>query len=219
METLDFSANDLKLKIPCGIVVAGPTMSGKTYAIVEKLISEAAETFDPPPKSIIYAYGQRGKHVVRIMRLGATVTEHAPGEDWLDKCEKPALVIYDDLMSELSEKYLTDLFTKKVHHMNLAVVFVTQNLYEKAMRVARMNSQYIFLTRAKAGGVNIRTLASQLFAGEAAFFKDAYKKAAYAPYKYLMIDLHPASHEALKLRTNIFPGEEHLLYRPRHSNE
>lgn len=55
-------------------------------------------------------------------------------------------------------------------------------------------------------------LGSQLFPKQLDFFLDAYNKATVNPYGYLMIDMHPRTHPALRLRSNIFPGEEQTVY-------
>jgi hypothetical protein len=56
--------------------------------------------------------------------------------------------VLDDMMGEIEPKRLADLFTKKSHHNNFTVIFLSQNLFDKAMRVPRTNAQYIFLMRA-----------------------------------------------------------------------
>lgn len=43
--------NDLKIKIPSGIVISGPSSSGKTELML-KILKHASELFDPAPKAI-----------------------------------------------------------------------------------------------------------------------------------------------------------------------
>jgi AAA+ ATPase superfamily predicted ATPase len=51
MEYPSLSENELKLAIPSGIVVSGPSNSGKTQ-LVTKFLKNAATLFHPVPKSI-----------------------------------------------------------------------------------------------------------------------------------------------------------------------
>lgn len=72
-----------------------------------------------------------------------------PNDEMLEKIQKPFVLVLDDLMGEInSSKRLNDLFTKKSHHNNFSVIFLSQNLFDKTLRVPRSNAQYIFLMRA-----------------------------------------------------------------------
>jgi hypothetical protein len=71
-----------------------------------------------------------------------------PSDEFLNKIPKPFILVLDDLMGEIEPKRLADLFTKKSHHNNFSVIFISQNLFDKAMRVPRSNAQFIFLMRA-----------------------------------------------------------------------
>jgi DNA replication protein DnaC len=55
METFD--EDSLKFKIPAGMVIAGPSSSGKS-TLMMKLMKHANEMFEPRPAEIVYAYGQ-----------------------------------------------------------------------------------------------------------------------------------------------------------------
>ncbi len=120
----------------------------------------------------------------------------------------------DDLMLSATDAYLAELFTRKNHHEMIFSIFISQNLFDKNLRVARSNSQYIILTRAPNAILSIRTLGSQLFPKQLNFFMDAYNQATKEAYKYLMIDMHAASHPQLKLRTNIFPEDKKVIFVP-----
>lgn len=81
-------------------------------------------------------------------REGVIVTAGLPSDEFLSKIAKPFILVLDDLMGEIDPKRLADLFTKKSHHNNFCVIFLSQNLFDKAMRVPRSNAQFIFLMRA-----------------------------------------------------------------------
>ncbi|KAI1691281.1 hypothetical protein DdX_21977 [Ditylenchus destructor] len=213
-KSLLVTENDLKFRSPFGMILSGPTGSGKTTLLM-KLLTNRDSMITPPPASVLFCYGEFDNHVVQLQQEGITVCSGLPTDQMLRECEKPCLLILDDLLSLASERFLTDLFTKKSHHQNISVIFVTQNLYEKNIKVARNNSQYIILTRT-AHMLQIRTIAQQLFPRQLDYMLSAYKMASDAPYGYLLLDLHPATNPLLRLRTRIFPDDDdRTIYLPK----
>ncbi|KAL3069276.1 hypothetical protein niasHS_018001 [Heterodera schachtii] len=163
----------------------GPSSSGKTQLVL-RLLAHASEMFDPPPKVIVWAYGEYSSQIPELERQGVVPHAGPPSEEMMKKLPKPFLIVYDDLMGDIDAKKLADLYTKKSHHNNFSVIFLTQNLFDKAMRVPRSNAQYIFLMRAPSDMLSIRNLASQMFPREHGFLMDAYKQACADPYGYLL---------------------------------
>jgi len=53
-----------------------------------------------------------------------------------------------------------------------------------------------------------------MFPTETKFFMNAYKKAVSKNDGYLLVDLSPHSNQLYKLRTNIFPTQTLIVYRP-----
>jgi hypothetical protein len=214
MDTIDEQA--LKFKLPAGMIVAGPSSSGKS-TLVMKMLENYHEMFDPVPEEVLYCYGQFHKLVPKLQSEGIVVHAGLPSEETLDKARRPLLLVLDDMMLSASEKYLSDLYTKKNHHQQIFSIFLAQSLFEKNLKVARTNSQYILLTRAPNAILSIRTLGSQLFPRQLDFFMDAYNQATKDAWGYLMIDLHPASNPQLKLRTNIFPSDNRIVFIPKNA--
>ena len=64
------------------------------------------------------------------------------------------------------------------------------------------------LTKDKSQALN---LAKQFYPCETKFFLEVYKGATSIPHGSLVIDCDPKSPRDLKLRTNIFPDEEHIF--------
>lgn len=208
-----FEASELKFRCPAGMVVSGPSSSGKTTWLM-KFIDHCSVLIDPPPAQILYAYGEFHHHVPELEKKGVLTYSGLPSEDVIDSCKKPLLLILDDLMLASTEEYLSNLYTKKAHHRNIFAVFLTQNLYDKQLKVARNNAQYIVLMKAPNAALQIRTLGSQLFPGRLPYFLDAYNKATENNYGYLLLDLHASSPPELRLRTNIFPADDHTVFIP-----
>ena len=209
----EFTLDDIKMRIPCGVMVAGATQSGKTTFLL-KLIKYAKHMFTPPPQSIMYAYGPDNKDIIEFMKAGCVIHKGLPTTKTIDELPKPALIILDDLMVDAKGAYLQDLYTRQVHHKDLALFFVTQYLFEPRGRIARNNSQYLFFMRAPTDQLSIRNIGSQWFPYNSKYFKSAYAQATANPYDYLMADMHPASDERLRLRSKVFPGEQTEFYLP-----
>ncbi|KAL3071940.1 hypothetical protein niasHS_017233 [Heterodera schachtii] len=173
--------SELAFPIPSGIIVSGPSSSGKTQLVLRLL--RHANVIDV---RLVWAYGEYSTQIPELERQGVVPHAGAPSDEMLKKLPKPCLIVYDDLMGDIEAKKLADLYTKKSHHNNFSVIFLTQNLFDKSMRVPRSNAQYIFLMRAPNDMLSIRNLASQMFPREQGFLMDAYRQACALPYGYLL---------------------------------
>lgn len=201
-------------RVPGGAIVTGATQCGKT-TFMARVVREAKNMLNPPPASIAYCYGERDADVSGFATEGAIVRIGLPSDQFISEMKKPAMIIIDDLMSEITAKYLTDMFTKKAHHRNLSVWFITQNLYEKPIRVARINAQYIVQMRDHNCKQSLRTLAVQLFGpGKADYVENAYDQATAEEDEdgYLVIDNNPRTKRHMRLRSHIFPDETPVVY-------
>jgi hypothetical protein len=166
---LSVNSEDLKFKIPFGMIISGPSNSGKTQFLL-KLLDNFEQLFTPIPKSIVYCYGEYHPYIQRLEAKGVKVFSGVPNHDLLAQQPKPFILCLDDLVYQIEEKTLTDMYTKKAHHQNFGVILLTQNLFEKNIRVARNNSQYIVLMRAPNALLQIRNLGRQLYPGQVPFF-------------------------------------------------
>nr|CAD2192553.1 unnamed protein product [Meloidogyne enterolobii] len=210
-----FSNKELKFKLPFGMILAGPSSSGKSTFLL-KFIAGSNELIDPSPKSILYCFGEMNNIVPLLQKSGVGVFAGVPPEELIKKYPKPLLLILDDLLLSINEKYLSELFTKKSHHQNFSIIFVTQNLFDPKIKVARQNSQYIIVMRSPNSMLSVRNIGVQLFPRQLDYFLDAYRQATKHPYGYLVIDMHASSDPTLRLRTNIFKDdEEKLIFTPK----
>ncbi|XP_055342017.1 uncharacterized protein LOC129590691 isoform X2 [Paramacrobiotus metropolitanus] len=155
------------------IINGGPTMSGKSTFTLQ-LLKNVSQSFTPVPTRIVYAYGDT------------------------------TLLILDDLMEEIaSATKASALFTRDVHHKNVSVVFISQNLFKqgKNMRDISLNSQYMVVFKSVRDTQQIKTLAHQLGMPH---LPEAYKKAIKEPFGYLLINLRPETPDKARLQSNIF---------------
>uniref|UniRef100_A0A914IH82 AAA+ ATPase domain-containing protein n=1 Tax=Globodera rostochiensis TaxID=31243 RepID=A0A914IH82_GLORO len=197
------------------MIISGPSSSGKSTFLLN-LVAEYRELIDPTPASILYCFGEMSTIVPVLQKAGISVYAGVPPEELIRRQTKPLLLILDDLLMSIDEKYLSELFTKKSHHQNFAVVFVTQNLFERKIKVARQNAQYVVLMRSPNSVLAVRNLGVQLFPRQLDFFLDAYRQATSQPYGYLVIDMSASSDPVLRLRTGIFKeDEERVIFIPK----
>ena len=59
-----------------------------------------------------------------------------------DITERPSnmLLILDDFITDIDPKFLEILYTRGSHHWNVSDIIVTQKLFDKNIKVARINS-------------------------------------------------------------------------------
>lgn len=119
-------------------------------------------------------------------------------------------------MSECADyKKLTNIFTRGSHHLNLSVVFITQNFFHKGkqMRDVTLNAQYIILCKNRRHMTQVMLLGKQLFPHNTKFFVEVYKDATKTPWSYLLIDVKPNTPEDMRLRTQILPNQVQFVYK------
>lgn len=198
------------MKHPSTWLIAGPTGSGKTV-FIEKVIK--FQLLSPLPRRIVYCYGAFQPLFNRME--GVEFVEGLPSDL---HTFRDALVVFDDLMSEIcSDVRISKMFTKGSHHRNLSVIFIVQNLFYqgKEMRTVHLNSQYLVLFKNPRDKSQIMHLARQMFPGKSKAFREIFEDATSQPYGYLFLDLRPETEERLRMRTGIFPGDKYYVYEPR----
>lgn len=130
----------IKFKHPFSAIIAGPSGSGKSY-FVNNFLNNIHVMSDTSFSKIYWHYGTWQKLYNNISNV--TFLEGLPDIENIDGRE-PQLIIIDDLMREADER-IVDIFTKWVHHKNLSVFFLTQNLFHqgKGQRDISLNAHYI----------------------------------------------------------------------------
>lgn len=215
LKSISCKPEDLKFKIPSGMFIGGPSQSGKS-TLLKRIIDNAAEMFHPPPKRILYSFGEPDpSRIAEFEESGCEVMPYLADAEKLQNTPAPFVYIMDDCMKVVTEDYLIDLFTKKAHHGNFCVIFVTQHLFAKKSYVARINSHYLILMKAPGAKLTIRSIGSQIYPGQAEFFREAVEQATEKDGEergYIVIDLHPTTPKDLMLRTNVFPGEHPTIF-------
>lgn len=121
---------DLRFKHLFCCLISGPSSCGKS-SLVSNLIENKHLMFDTKFNSITWCYGI-WQSMYKNMEKKYEIVFHKGLPDIKTNLKeyKPRLIIIDDLMAE-SDQSVTNLFTKGSHHMNLSVIFITQNLFYK----------------------------------------------------------------------------------------
>lgn len=125
------------------------------------------------------------------------------------------LFVLDDLMTQCGrDQRITHLFTRGSHHLNLSVIFITQNFFHKGkeMREISLNAHYLALCKNRRDESQIIHLGRQLFPNQLKFFTEVYQDATRNPFSYLFIDLRSDTPENLRLRTQILPNQTQYVY-------
>src|SRR6266496_4471083 len=202
----------LTWKHPFTCLVAGPTGCGKTQFTI-KLVKFAKSVIEPAPEKIVWCYGVYQKVFEEL--TGVDFHEGIPELSFFDGKLK-TLLILDDLMHETDDR-VTKIFTKISHHMDVSVLYLTQNIFYggKQNRTIGLNAHYLVLFRNPRDATQVAHLARQMYPGKSKFLIEAFKDATSEPFSYMLIDLKPDTGEKFRVRANVFPGEESCVYVPK----
>jgi len=206
----------LAFKHPFTCMIAGPTSSGKTM-LLRNILKDFKLTifFNETPEKlkILWAYGQwQELYNTKIPLCDIEYIEGLPNEEEIKECN-PHLIVLDDLMSELGNNVkLANLFTKGSHHMNISVIFITQNLFHQGsqMRTISLNCHYLLLLKSVRDKNQIATLGNQLHPNNSKFFIEAYNDATSKNYGYLKVDLKNNTPDKYRYQTDIIPVNNKL---------
>ena len=215
MDKVIFSDN--RFQTPCTISVVGSTSSGKTTFISKILWKN--DLFVNKISKILYCYSCFQPIFEEMSKLHQNIEFHhdIPSEEKIKDFtnEEHNLIVLDDLMSKVSSSQtMQDLFCQYSHHLNVSVIFISQNLFYngKCSRTLTLNSHYFILFKNRRDISQIGILGRQLFPGKQKNFLNIYKDATKVPYGYLFVDIHPKSHEELSLRTDILNELYNIVY-------
>lgn len=168
MDLKVITIEDLQLNIPFRLTVSGPSGSGKTNWIYKFLKYREILTgvkFD----TILYAYGETQPIFDDIKELCPDIIwcEGFDHEMIIDKLKNPdynKLLIIDDLLHEVcKDKMFHTFYVRRSHHWNVSIIFTTQYLHEKGLRLVNLNTTHYILFKSFRDLTPVRTLALQIF--------------------------------------------------------
>lgn len=195
---------------PCNIFIVGPTGSGKTQFMKSAL---SLNQFDPAPQRLIWIYAEWQEAYERLQQLAVSdrlgrvrkieFVKDSTDYDEIYETLNPKtanMLVIDDQMTEAKKNadHLANLFVKGSHHRNVTVVLMLQNMFEKGMRTASLNTQYMVLLKNPRDRSQIGKLADQLMPNNRRFLVDVYEDATARPHSHLILDFKQDTPEELR---------------------
>ena len=221
VQVLQQDINSLFFKHPSNICISGPSGSRKNE-FVEKMIEYREDLFDILPLHIVWCYKERQSYNVLQEREESTIKFiHGIPDDEdeiVSDTSAPHLVIFDDMLGDKDEEKIKLLFTRKGHHRNATVVYITQNLFQqsKASRTISLTAHYLILFQSPRDKMQIKVLSNQL---QAAHMVHAFNGATSKPHGYLLVDLKPNTPSYLRFRSSCGHGTKAVIQNHKSINE
>ena len=199
-------------RIPLNILVVGPSGSGKTVFVLE-LLKPPRCYFRPVPKQLHYCCGARqslletlrDRHHVKMHKgLPTTADLH----QWFG--HEGGILVLDDLIAEGgNDKQVLDLFTKHSHHKNITVIYLCQDMFPREKYAKTINGQahYILAFKSPRDQLGVKHLLLQAFPSHWKDVMDVFDKVTCHPFRYMMLDLHPASDDCMRVFANLLNRE------------
>ena len=210
-----FQIFDARLKTPFSLIIAGPSNCGKT-SFVANLLFHADRLIDNKFDYILWFYGESipnnemlntNKDIHFIEGLPETF------DDLIDS-SKTGLAIFDDLMKECGKNQLiTDFFTRRSHHENVSIIFITQNLFHEGRERKKFtkNATYLTIFNSPLDQSMAYSLARKLMPKGQKTFIEIYNHAVDKPHGYLFIDGHQQTPKSAMFRSDIFDDVQHVF--------
>ena len=205
---------------PSTITLISASNGGKT-SFVDKLIKYSSGMFTEDLSTIVYCHGSSWQLLFDDMlrnKPGMVFKEGMPTENELELLSNDqghSCLILDDLMTDIhSTKNIEKLWTVHSHHSKMSIIYLAHNLYQKSpsARTISLNTQYYVLFKNHRDTQQIQCFGRQIYGNKSGYFDKAYQLATSRPWGYLLVDLNSHSDDRYRLRTNIFPTEDTIVY-------
>lgn len=195
---------------PSNIFIVGPTRSGKTHFLENAL---TFKQFSPSPERLVWVYAEWQPAYERLKQrtnwgliAGLKSIEFVKDDTDYEEIYKSMnpncrnMLVLDDQMTEAKchADGLSNLFVKGSHHRNITIVLMLQNMFEKGMRTASLNTQYMVLLKNPRDRSQIGKLADQLMPNNRRFLVNAYDDATQLPHSHLVLDFQQNTPEVMR---------------------
>ena len=205
----------------CTHILVGQSGSGKTR-FIKKLSENKNYMFEENiPLKIRYHYGIWQDLFNELLDTipGISFHEGLPLEDDLLSFTNPkthTILILDDIMHLASNSQVIELiFTRISHHRNCSCFYLVQNAFIKGKNqvTIAMNTKYIEFLRPPRSLMQLQYLNSQIFPNNKGLLIKAYTDImSIHDFGYLIIDLTTHCLDKLRVRSQIFPGEQTVIF-------
>lgn len=202
------SSEDVRLKWPFRMLVAGSSGSGKSTLML-RLVANAEECMTRSPKLIVVFYSHMQDTYEAIKKSSPCPVRFVKGGPDEDFTSQPGtLLLVDDLQTTHSA-VMSEWFTRKSHHSDTSVAYLVQNIFDKSPhhRTISLNATYILLFKNPRDKSQITHLDKQVFPGGGGLLTKAYRLATEdSPHSYLLIDFNQSTGEEFRIRNTLFPS-------------
>lgn len=209
--------DEIIFKCPFTLMIAGPSGAGKT-TLLERILINKKAIFDKQPDRIVICYknNQAGYEVFNLLDVNVEFIQGVPDNLEFDPKLNNVLIL-DDLMEECKDnKNVASYFTRRSHHENISVIFLTQNVFMqgKCVRDISLNCNYLILFDNPRDRQQIRVVGQQMFPKNTQGFMEIFNDAVTGKsgYKYILYDFKPDTEERMRIQTGIIPGDERIIY-------
>ena len=200
-----------RFKTPSSILVGGPSGRRKTCFTESLLLDHLEELFVNPPSTVHFCCGAWQDGFQTMKEEGVQFHEGVPTTFHLQKWfPKGDLLVLDDLITKGGQdKDLLDLFTKHSHHKNITVLYLCQDMFppEKYAKSISRNAHYVIAFKNPSDQLGIRNLLLQTFPTYWQDVMDVYQKVIERPFGYMVLDLHPASDDRMRVSSHLLTHE------------
>ena len=205
----------------CTHIVIGQSGSGKTHFIYKILKNKDVMFGEDIPLKIRYYYGI-WQDLFKEMQNeieGLSFHEGLPSEEDVmsfTNANSHTILILDDVMHIAANSQVIELiFTRISHHRFCTCFYMMQNAFVKGrnqMTIA-MNAKYIEFFRSPRSLMQLQYLNSQIFPTHKGLLIKAYTDImSYNDFGYLIIDLTAHCLDELRIRSQIFPSQQTVVY-------
>ncbi len=223
VQEVTVSHNFAKIHCPSRMVIAGPSMIGKSR-FASKLIEYRSSVYNESFDRILYALPESSIHLhqefiqkLRTICHFIEIVEGVPDVESLNLSadrNSHKLLIIDDLMQEVfTSKKILDLVTSTSHHSNISVVIICQSIFLPAKHrltlIRNCSEKVIF--HDKVDQNQLAVLSRHISPGKPNLLKECfdfiYNITSKEDLKYILIDASPLSQLPYNacIRTFIFP--------------
>ena len=216
---------DPRLKSPFTMMICGPTGCGKSH-LVFQLISNVDKLITPKVSDITFCYSQWQTGYEKMRDLGVKFHKgmFTRQELFNDKKDvsKPCLLVLDDLLDPEYAPLVRDLFVKGSHHLNMNVIFITQNIFfssNKDYRTVSINSNYIVVFKNPREMNQISYLSRQAFPKQPRFLTEVYNTETEREHSYIVLDCKQSTPDHLRVRGSITTPWKTAVFIPDSKNK
>ena len=135
IKIMEVNVQSILFQHPCNIFITGPSGCGKTE-FVHKLIDYRKDLFNIVPERVVWCYKewqQSYSHMQEKFNSQFELIKFVEGipmdeNEIVSDVTVPHLIVVDDMLGEKDEEKMKFWFTRKGHHRNASVIYITQNV-------------------------------------------------------------------------------------------